>query len=45
MNQVGEKQPGDPEKGVDIILDVVRGEGKAAGRGIPERFVVGPRCG
>lgn len=42
MNQVSERQPGDPEKGVDIILDVVRGEGKAAGRGIPERLLLGP---
>jgi len=42
MNQVSEKQPGDPEKGVDIILDVVRGEGKAAGRDIPERLLLGP---
>jgi hypothetical protein len=36
------KQPGDPEKGVAAILDVVKQEGKAAGRGIPSRLMLGP---
>jgi hypothetical protein len=36
------RQPGDPEKGVAAILDVVKQEGKAAGRGIPGRLMLGP---
>ncbi|EKM54430.1 uncharacterized protein PHACADRAFT_210230 [Phanerochaete carnosa HHB-10118-sp] len=33
------KQPGDPKKGVEVMLDVVRGEGIAAGKRVP--FAVG----
>ncbi|KAM5357569.1 hypothetical protein ACJZ2D_016140 [Fusarium nematophilum] len=36
------KQDGDPEKGVSIILDLVRGEGVAEGREMPIRIALGP---
>ncbi|KAH9204068.1 putative short-chain oxidoreductase [Leptodontidium sp. 2 PMI_412] len=36
------KQPGDPEKGVARILDVIRQEGLASGKGIPMRLILGP---
>ena len=36
-----EKQPGDPKKATDCIVDVVRGEGKAAGKSLPHRLPVG----
>ena len=32
---VNGKQPGDPKKGVEVMLDVIRGEGIAAGRPTP----------
>ena len=35
-------QPGDPRKATDCIVDMVRAEGKAAGKTIPQRFPVGP---
>lgn len=35
------KQQGDPRKGVDIIIDVVKQEGKAAGKGIPVKLPLG----
>lgn len=35
------KQPGDPQKGAGIIVDVVRGEGLAAGRKIPSVVAMG----
>ncbi|KAF8906338.1 hypothetical protein CPB85DRAFT_1436984 [Mucidula mucida] len=34
-------QPGDPKKGVKVILDVVRGEGAAAGKSVPSTVLVG----
>jgi hypothetical protein len=37
-------QPGDPEKAVKIIVDVVKGEGKAEGKALPERLPLGPDC-
>lgn len=37
-------QPGDPQKAVGIILDLVRQEGCAAGRDIPLRFPLGTDC-
>lgn len=37
-------QPGDPVKLVEIILDVVRGEGVAVGREIPFRLPIGNDC-
>jgi hypothetical protein len=38
------KQPGDPKKAVEIMLDVVRGEGVAEGKAFPERLPLGPDC-
>ncbi|KAI1501356.1 hypothetical protein F5X99DRAFT_428479 [Biscogniauxia marginata] len=37
-------QPGDPEKGVRIIVDLVRREGCAANREVPFRFPLGIDC-
>ena len=37
-------QPGDVRKGVDIILDLVRGEGVAAGKDVPLRLPIGTDC-
>jgi hypothetical protein len=37
-------QPGDPKKAVEIILDVVREEGVAVGKSLPERLPLGPDC-
>lgn len=42
MEARSEKQPGDPQRGVDRIVDVVRQEGVAKGRGIPPKLVLGP---
>ncbi len=39
-NQNG-KQPGDPHKAMEALVDVVRGEGKAAGRPLPLWLVLG----
>ncbi|UKZ76920.1 putative secondary metabolism biosynthetic enzyme [Trichoderma virens FT-333] len=41
LNELDGKQPGDPEKGVALILDFVRGEGSAAGREMPFRMPLG----
>ncbi|KAG6815785.1 hypothetical protein H0H87_011378 [Tephrocybe sp. NHM501043] len=38
------KQPGDPVKGVEILVDVVRGEGVAAGREFPTVLSLGSDC-
>jgi hypothetical protein len=37
-------QPGDVQKGVSIILDLVRAEGVAAGKKIPFRLPLGADC-
>ncbi|KAJ4301947.1 hypothetical protein N0V90_004043 [Kalmusia sp. IMI 367209] len=37
-------QPGDPKKAVEIILDVVKDEGVAQGKDLPERLPLGPDC-
>ncbi|KAI0318660.1 hypothetical protein OF83DRAFT_1082759 [Amylostereum chailletii] len=34
-------QPGDPKKGVKIFVDLVRGEGVAAGRSVPQALPLG----
>ena len=39
-----EKQPGDPKKGVQVMLDVVRGEGVAAGRTWEINVQLGSDC-
>ncbi|KAF2203563.1 short-chain oxidoreductase [Delitschia confertaspora ATCC 74209] len=41
MNQ---NQPGDPKKAVEIVLDVVKGEGIAEGKAVPERLPLGADC-
>ena len=35
------RQPGDPQKAVEIILDIIRGEGCAAGKRWPDVLVLG----
>ena len=37
-------QPGDPEKLVKIMVDLVKGEGFAKGRSIPLRIPIGRDC-
>lgn len=37
-------QPGDPKKAVEIMLDVVKGEGVAQGKALPERLPLGQDC-
>lgn len=34
-------QPGDPSKGARLIIDLVRGEGPAAGKKVPSVFSLG----
>lgn len=41
VNALHFNQPGDPRKATDRIVDMVRSEGKAAGKTIPPRFPVG----
>ncbi|KAF9044983.1 hypothetical protein BJ165DRAFT_1474683 [Panaeolus papilionaceus] len=38
------KQPGDPRKGVRVIVDMVRGEGFATGKKFPTGLCLGPDC-
>ncbi|KAL0574492.1 hypothetical protein V5O48_007467 [Marasmius crinis-equi] len=38
------QQPGDPQKGVEVILDVVRGEGAAEGKTFPRSIQLGSDC-
>ncbi len=35
-------QPGDPRKAAEIMVDVIKGEGIAAGKPMPERLPLGP---
>ncbi|KAF9035048.1 NAD(P)-binding protein [Hymenopellis radicata] len=37
-------QPGNPKKGVEVVLDVIRGEGKAAGKTLPTSLLLGSDC-
>ncbi|KAL7940215.1 hypothetical protein V8C42DRAFT_338215 [Trichoderma barbatum] len=41
LHEIDGKQPGDPEKGVSLILDFVGGEGLAAGHEMPLRLPLG----
>jgi hypothetical protein len=41
MKGMDGNQPGDTEKAVRIIIDVVKGEGVAAGKEQPERLPIG----
>lgn len=38
------KQPGDPLKGVEVMVDVVRGEGTAVGKPFPLALSLGSDC-
>ncbi len=38
------KQPGNPLKGVEVIVDVVRAEGQAAGKEFPRQVLLGTDC-
>ncbi|KAK0489945.1 hypothetical protein EDD18DRAFT_560797 [Armillaria luteobubalina] len=38
------QQPGDPKKGVRVVLDVVRGEGVAEGKVFPTDLLLGSDC-
>lgn len=38
------RQPGDPEKFVRVVVDLVRGEGVAKGREVPLRVMLGQDC-
>jgi len=38
------KQPGDPLKGVEVMVDVVRGEGVAEGKPFPPLLILGSDC-
>ncbi|KAF1998344.1 short-chain oxidoreductase [Amniculicola lignicola CBS 123094] len=37
-------QPGDPKQAVEVILDVIRGEGAAEGKAFPDRLPLGGDC-
>lgn len=37
-------QPGDVEKAIKIMVDVVKGEGVAEGKELPNRLPLGPDC-
>ncbi len=39
--ELNSKQPGDPKKAVEVIVDVVRGEGVAKGRDMPSFLLLG----
>lgn len=41
LGQANQKQPGDPEKAVDIMVDVVKREGVAKGKTEPLRLPIG----
>lgn len=36
--------PGDPKRGVEVILDLIRGEGGAQGREVPKTIPLGTDC-
>lgn len=38
------KQPGDPQKGAEIVVDLVRGEGSAKGKEFPRFLLLGRDC-
>jgi len=41
VQQMNNNQPGDPKKVVKVMVDVVKGEGVAEGKSIPERLPLG----
>ncbi|KAG5350786.1 hypothetical protein C0989_009295 [Termitomyces sp. Mn162] len=44
MERYDGAQPGDPVKGIEIIVDVVRSEGVARGKPFPAVLAVGSDC-
>ena len=44
MSAYNGKQPGDATKGAKVIVDVVRGEGQAAGKRMPAVLAIGSDC-
>jgi hypothetical protein len=44
LDAESENQPGEVQKGVSIIVDLVRKEGVAEGRTVPFRFPLGTDC-
>lgn len=42
MKAFNNKQPGDPVKGVNVIVDAVLGKGRAKGKELPIRLPLGP---
>ena len=44
VQQINQNQPGDPKKATKIIVDIVKGEGVAEGKEIPERIPLGVDC-
>jgi hypothetical protein len=44
IKSVSGNQPGDPKKAVEIMVDVVKGEGVAEGKSTPDRLPLGPDC-
>jgi NAD(P)-dependent dehydrogenase (short-subunit alcohol dehydrogenase family) len=44
IHDINGTQSGDPRKAVEIMLDVVKGEGTAKGRQMPHRLPLGPDC-
>lgn len=44
MAKADQMQPGDPVRLVEIVLDLVRREGIAEGKGIPLRLPLGSDC-
>lgn len=41
LNAYNGKQPGDPKKGVEVMIDIIKGEGVAAGREFPTVVAIG----
>lgn len=44
FNAYNLNQPGDPKKGVEIMIDIIKGEGIAAGRDFPTVVALGSDC-
>lgn len=41
FQQTWKQAKGDPEKAMELLVDVVRGEGKAQGKALPSRLLLG----
>ncbi|TFY55976.1 hypothetical protein EVG20_g9115 [Dentipellis fragilis] len=44
LDPYNQRQPGDPTKGVQVIIDLVHGEGAAQGRKVPSVVALGSDC-